>query len=264
MHAFTLYCSYDIEHLPFIGSFYACQATASTLATINNRNVTGLSGTSKAGKMPSDVQSLIIRDRTCQYFPRQLEKFMPNLEMVVIERSGLKEIQSNDLKPLKKLRFLYLSSNNLEILEDHLFEENSRLEIVNIDSNSIHAIGFSILKPLTSLKEISFLNNRCINESASNSTAIAKLKKSIVVKCSPSYVHILMDKISSLEKKIDDQNHEQKSEKIRISSLKTKIENVNDEATATEKKLGKRIHELKSMFDQLIANLTKTAYTTAL
>jgi hypothetical protein len=230
----------------------------------DNRNVTTFSGSSKPGKTISDVRSLIIRDKTCPYFPRQLEKFVPDLEMVVIERSSLREIKNVDLKPLQKLRFLYLSNNILDTLENHLFEGNSKLEIVNFDSNNIRSIGFQILKPLASLKEVSLLNNQCINEVASNSTAIANLKKNLVVKCSPSYVHIFMEKISFLEKQIDDQNHEQKSEKVRMSSLKSKIENFSDETAAVEKKLGKRIHELKSAFDQLIANITKNSYTTAL
>jgi hypothetical protein len=178
----------------------------------------------------------------------------------MMEGANLVAIEKSHLQPFTKLRFLYLPRNVITTLENDLFEANINLEVINIDSNRIKAIGFQLLKPLTNLKQISLLNNDCINGIASNSTAIESFKIQLVVKCSPPYVHVLMAKISKLEKRIDEQNHEQKTENSRISSLKGKI----DETTAAEKSLSKRFFELKSSFDQLIANLTKNAYATAL
>jgi hypothetical protein len=203
---------------------------------------------------------MAVRDKTCKQFPRNLENYFPNLEMIVMEGANLMAIQKFNLQPFAKLRFLYLPRNSITTLENNLFEANINLEIINIDSNRIKAIGFQVLKPLTNLKQISLLNNGCINDTALNSTALESFKIQLVMKCSPPYVHVLMAKISNLEKRIDEQNHEQKAENSRISSLKGKI----DETTAAEKSLSKRFFELKSSFDQLIANLTKNAYATAL
>ena len=184
--------------------------------------------------------------------------------MIVIESSSLKEIKKVDLEPFTKLRFIYLTNNHIEFLENDLFEGNLNLEIVNIDLNRIRLVGIEILKPLTNLKQISLLNNQCINEAASNSSAIDALSKTLVEKCSPSYVHYFMQKISNLEKQINQTNQEQKAEKSRITSLKSRIDSITDESSLAEKKLSKRYHELKSAFDLLITNLTKNSYTTNL
>lgn len=74
------------------------------------------------------------------YLPKELNTHLPNLEVIKIDSTELKEIHREDLEPFKELRELTISGNLIEELEKDLFVGNVNLEKVIMDNNRIRFI----------------------------------------------------------------------------------------------------------------------------
>jgi hypothetical protein len=71
----------------------------------------------------------------CLFMPSGIEKFLDQLEVLVVAGSGLKEIRQSDLKPFQFLKDLYMNHNELEFLKSDLFEFNTQIVIINFEAN---------------------------------------------------------------------------------------------------------------------------------
>ncbi|KAG5667531.1 hypothetical protein PVAND_015510 [Polypedilum vanderplanki] len=74
----------------------------------------------------------------------------------------LLEINSDDLKPFKKIHFISLDSNLIRILPKDLFQHNKNLEMIILSNNRIQLIHPTAFDNLNNLKTLDLINNVCI------------------------------------------------------------------------------------------------------
>lgn len=122
-----------------------------------------LSGTHADGKTNDNDIHFFIDSKSIQYFPRGMEKFFKNLKGIIIWHTLLKEIHQEDLKPYPNLNNLYLSDNDIEIIEDGLFEYNLDLEVIIFEKTKLIHIGPTVFSHLTKLTTLFFNGNKCTN-----------------------------------------------------------------------------------------------------
>lgn len=98
------------------------------------------------------------------YFPRNLIVIYPKFKSIEIIECGLKEIQQSDIKMIPHLVHLALPSNEIEILENGLFDYNLELKYINLYNNKIFRIGTKVFDNVNSESYIILEKNTC-NES---------------------------------------------------------------------------------------------------
>lgn len=117
------------------------------------------------------------------YFPSELNKFFPNLEVIKIWDSKLKFIDNFDMRWLSKLRILNLEDNQIEVLQPELFNHNAQLTELHLKKNKLKFIGARILVPLTRLEIANFMENICVDSSAESPTALDALRRHLDDNC---------------------------------------------------------------------------------
>lgn len=145
-----------------------------------------------------------------EYFPIGFTKFFRNLVAIHAGRNNLKYLERNDLKEFTKIRYLYLYTNQLEVLQSDVFQFNQALEYISFYNNRLMHIGSKILLPLTRLRTAYFNKNICIDKQAVMSEqGISELKLEIAQQCSDITDEDLMNmlklnnmKVNKLENKI--------------------------------------------------------------
>jgi len=125
--------------------------------------ITSESGSHENQKNRDDVDSFEANGKTYMYFPQKLELLFKNLRLICIRKSQMKEINKHDLKPYKKLTHLDLDDNDIDVLDNDLFQFNQGMELISFERNKIFHIGNQIFDNLSKLKEIWLSLNICIN-----------------------------------------------------------------------------------------------------
>lgn len=124
----------------------------------------------------SNVELLLIDEQKMKFLPENIHNFLPNLKGIVIDSSELVSFTKNDLKPFGQLIFLFIGNNNIEELENDLFENNKALQWVSFINNFTKRIGGDILNHTESLQFANFQRNSCINFKAVGKDQIERLK----------------------------------------------------------------------------------------
>lgn len=127
--------------------------------------ITSESGSHENQKNRDDVDSFEANGKTFMYFPQKLELLFKNLRLICIRKSQMKAINKHDLKPHKKLTHLDLDldDNDIDVLDNDLFQFNQGMELISFERNKIFHIGNQIFDNLLKLKEIWLSSNICIN-----------------------------------------------------------------------------------------------------
>jgi len=121
---------------------------------------------------------------TTRYFPRGLDGLFKNLKVIEISNGQLKEIHQTDLKPFINLEVLYFQSNDIEILENGLFDYNKNLTYILFNKNKLVHIDGSVFEKLHHLTDLYLYGNECINDfTVNNSTVLQKITKTIKSQC---------------------------------------------------------------------------------
>jgi Leucine-rich repeat (LRR) protein len=92
----------------------------------------------------------------------------------------MKALEKNDLKQFPNLRSLGLEGNELQWLDDDVFEFTPKLEWISFGDNKLKFIGANILQPLTNLSYAWFDDNKCIDDYAITKERIAGIKQKLV------------------------------------------------------------------------------------
>jgi Leucine-rich repeat (LRR) protein len=132
--------------------------------------------------------------------------------MIDVNYGPLKEIHQSDLKPFPKLKCLELFHNEIETLEEGLFDFNTELEMIWLSSNKIFHIDPEIFNHLIGkLRYLSLDANECISDFATNDTKkVAEIVENISKKCVNSKIY--GDKIfTKIEEKIENLEIEQEN-----------------------------------------------------
>lgn len=125
----------------------------------------------------------ILSSPLCFYVPSGIAENFKNIKVLIIANTGLRVITQVDLKPLKKLRNLYVDNNQLTSLDDDLFLSNPSIEYINVSNNQIKSVGMRTFEPLTGLKELGFYQNICIDDGAKSIRSVNALKLKLKTKC---------------------------------------------------------------------------------
>lgn len=152
-----------------------------------NETVSSISGNLPGVLNYEKVKTFRVKDSPrFEFIPTGIEKFFPNVERIEISRSGLKNLTQNNLKNFSNLKFLNLTSNQLDHLDSDVFEFNDKIEEIDLSENNLKSIRVASLKVLTNLKKLDLSNNLCINETAENEVELKRLKIKLIESCSQS------------------------------------------------------------------------------
>jgi len=244
----SLQCKYTSGLWGTLGTVYYCMVQNSiSITSLDVATVDSISGTHLVGYNNDNVEGFSIIQGQVHYFPRGLNNFFKNLKGIEIANTGLKEIYQSNLKDFPKLTNLWLYSNDLEILEENLFQFNPNFEKMVLNSNKISQIAPTVFDKLTKLSSLYLESNICINMKAENSlTEVQNVIKTAKAQCTNSEYLNLEQKVKNLEiesKNLSLENFKEKLEKLEneiknskySNSFYQRIENLKADLLAKEK-----------------------------
>ncbi|CAG9807189.1 unnamed protein product [Chironomus riparius] len=183
---------------------YTCEVISGRIINKADSYVTGVQGDHKEGKSNKNVGVFDGRKVSIKYFPRNLNTYFPNIHQIFIERK-LREITKEDLQDFPMLVYLYLSFNDIQIIEKDLFIYNPELRLVFLNENRIKYVDPNVFKNLPKLIYLGFEDNDChsgiVEQGRSN---VVGLIKKISDQCSNPIISNELE----LEMKIIKQNLE--------------------------------------------------------
>ncbi|KAL7012428.1 hypothetical protein ACKWTF_014846 [Chironomus riparius] len=167
---------------------YACTVTKIVASSPTDTTVTSVDGRQQKDKTTDDVKIFEARGKNLKRFPLELGAFLPNLEVIAIER-GLTEIHKEDLEQFPSLRKLYLSKNEIQDIESELFVNNPELELIFLGNNKIKSVAAEVFDGLENLQHLGFERNKCFTAAVENNRdGVLKLIQNIYQKCSTAAV----------------------------------------------------------------------------
>lgn len=153
-----------------LGRVYRCVVSNNpNITTVESALVSSSTGGHWPMKTNSDVVAFDSDQKSIEHFPRGLEKVFVNLKLISIWYGRIKEIHQSDLKPYRKLVYLNLFQNDIEILEDGLFDYNPDLAVLSFSNNKIYHIDNDALESVPKLLFLDLFTNPCISMTARNS-----------------------------------------------------------------------------------------------
>jgi hypothetical protein len=167
-NAFNLECNFkekSSSSWTYVKSGKVCDVKNLVISS-PNQQITSINGISGSNAIDNDVTALRVDGQTVNYFPRGLEKFFPNIEIMFVVDCKLKAITNQDLASFPQLKELRLSHNDIEELDDDLFAANKKLISISLSYNRIKFIGEVTFKPLKQLDFLFLNSNKCINKDA--------------------------------------------------------------------------------------------------
>jgi len=107
--------------------------------------------------------------------------------MIYISSCQLKEIHQSDLKPFPKLVYFGLYYNEIEVIDEGLFDFNPNLKIVGFWENKIIHIDPNVFDHLNKLSNFWFSEVPCVGQDIKNSKQkVQKALKIVKSNCSSS------------------------------------------------------------------------------
>lgn len=161
--------------------------------------------TSLRGQHPvnnDNVNTFLVFEQICEYFPVGIEKFFKNLIGIAVQKSGLKKITKADLKPFGELRSISLFGNGLTSLESNLFMFNPKLKLVSVFNNQLQHVSGNVFDGINHLERAYFSSNPCINEDVISSDKIEQLKCKLIDNCPETNEMLELADIESKNKKL--------------------------------------------------------------
>lgn len=144
----------------------------------------------------SKVQTLKIVNSNLPRLPAFLQRVFPNVRALHIDEIGLETLESRDIAGFKKLNKITAADNHLESLSADLFDENGKIESVNLNNNRISDIDAGSIVANENLHTLKLKDNACINRLFHLRTAREKAEASRIIlkKCMPKTYVIDMKK----------------------------------------------------------------------
>ncbi|XP_070500481.1 uncharacterized protein [Chironomus tepperi] len=197
--SFDIECEYKIDNFYKFGDPYFCKAISlPNITTYESAQITSIAGTHSDLKSNDDVTGFYSVYKILQYFPRNLEKFFTNLELIFIEFAELKEIHQADLKPFPKLIYLSLCYNSIEVLESGVFDANPNLEILSFVANNLVHIEPDVFDNLPKLRCFWF-SRTCVKKFVYNRDEVIEAIDVARNKCVNADYVFMNEKLTKLE-----------------------------------------------------------------
>jgi len=151
------------------------------------------SGAHANGKSDKSVDCIYADNKGIQYLPSGLEIVFGDLKAIWIRNGRIRNISQTDLKPFSKLINLDLSNNDIEALNDGLFDYNLNLEVILFFGNKIFYIGSTVFNKITKLSYLNLENINCTNKKADTIEAVKLFIKEIKITCYSSVPTVFKD-----------------------------------------------------------------------
>lgn len=182
----NLECSYFINQWGSLGTIYLCPVKDPFEITSRaDSTITSVDGLLTNEKGNDDVRGLVIREKKVHYFPQRIDKYFKNLEGFALQDCQLKEVHQSDLAVFPKLIDLYLTNNDITVLEEGLFDFNPNLKILYLYNNRISRIYEKVFDNLNKLHTLWLQANYCIGRLAeSDRDQVQELIQVVKEKCS--------------------------------------------------------------------------------
>jgi len=221
-------CNYNNYDFYAVGSKYRCEVSNNlNISSPESAEIVAVTGAHMSGKSNNDEIYFHAEDKHIEYFPRGLEKFFTKLTGIAIWRSQLKEIRQDDLKPYTKLKNLYLSINNIEVIENGLFDYQPDIEVIIFEICKIFHISLTVFDNLPKLTTLYLYGNNCTNQySTHNRAGVLEVIKSVKSTCVSSEFLKLDEKLKNLEKNSKNLNYDNfASFKVNLENFKLELNN---------------------------------------
>lgn len=128
------------------------------------------------------------------YMPTNFGFFFPNLTLLNIVGTRLRQLAPQDFAQFSKLKTFVGQSNEITTLPTNLFQANQEIEefaIIGLTNftrvNSLHTIGANMLINATKLEYVLLWYNFCVNEVALNRSQVVNLNSRLHIYCSSGY-----------------------------------------------------------------------------
>jgi Leucine rich repeat len=149
------YYSFDVNNV----SYYACGVKHLDDA---DKIVTGISSALSGDHMPGmsndDVTAIDFYYQNTPTIPKGFDKIFPNLKQIDLNKSGLKSLTAEDLKPYPGLEMVFIRNNpDLLSVDNDLFVNNPAIKYVDFSDNKNLVLPQDVFKSLPNLVEV-FLN----------------------------------------------------------------------------------------------------------
>lgn len=131
----------------------------------------------------TSINSFIIYYKKVFYFPSNISSHFPDLKLIAIVKSQLKEVTQSDLKPFENLIGLWLPYNQLETLEWNLFDFNKELKQIILIENRIKFIHSSTFAGVNRIKQLDLLANICVDEQGATEEDVVNILQHLKEKC---------------------------------------------------------------------------------
>jgi hypothetical protein len=95
-----------------------------------------------------------------------------------LDNNLLSQIPTGLFHPLKNLRLLSLTYNQLKVLHQDTFQENKKLTDLGFTYNKIKAVARGTFANLPALKYVSLLENVCIDQQFGDYETLTNVKDS--------------------------------------------------------------------------------------
>jgi hypothetical protein len=163
---------------------YTCKVSNQLNITSKSiARVTSSIGTHDPSKSNRDVELVNAFKKNIQYFPSGLGMLFPNLKGINMNSCGLKEVSQDDLRPFSKLSALHLDSNEIQILENGVFDYNPGLTVIDLDSNKLVHIDSNVFMRLTKLVFLGLNLNTCVSDSGNSTSSVQDVINTAVNQC---------------------------------------------------------------------------------
>ena len=125
---------------------------------IPNDTILTFIGKHEEGRTNNDVTKISFNNCNMDKIPKLTATF-PNLKVLSINNSQLKEVNKKDLNEYKNLEKFFCQNNNINYLSGDLFSDFKNLECISFSHNNLQAVEPNILDGLDKLKLASFDGN---------------------------------------------------------------------------------------------------------
>lgn len=183
VNSVDIHCQFIYDDYYSLSSQYTCIAQNSLIITNKKTRIEGINGNHKYSETNDEVKGLSIQQKIIKYMPLNLAEYFMNVIAIRIKESKLKEIHQSDLKPFTLLQYLNLDSNNIEILEDGLFEFNPLLEVIWLEKNKIRSVGETTFSNLNKLNDLDLNKNICISRRTTHRAGLSDILQSVKKAC---------------------------------------------------------------------------------
>lgn len=170
-----------------VGPHYSC-SQAKVVCAENSTHLNDVLGEHELERNNSDVHGFEISDDGIfETMFKGIDKFFPNLVVILWQDGKIGKLSPEDFKPFPNLNLLSFSENRLQTLDGNLFMHTRQLRWISFGYNQLNNVGSGIFDGLESLTYANFRDNTCVDFIAQNKSQVQKLSALLRTDCTGIY-----------------------------------------------------------------------------